>query len=50
MTDKYLFAGEMLVIETIGEEKNVICVCDNDIQSILTHELYEANCYKVKGE
>ena len=29
---------------------NGLLLFEKDIQSILTHELFEANCYKVKGE
>ena len=50
MIDKYLFAGEKPVLETTGEEENAKCMCESDIQSILTHEQFEANAYKVKRE
>lgn len=46
--DKYLFAGEMPVLETSGDETNAKCLCEKDIQSILTHEQMEANQYVVK--
>lgn len=50
VTDKYLFAGEEPVLETIGEDTNCKCMCEQDIQTILTREQYNQNCYKVKGE
>ena len=50
VTDKYLFAGEKPVIEIERNDTNCKCLCEKDIKSILTHELYEANAYKVKGE
>ena len=49
VTDKYLFAGEKPVIEIERNDTNCKCLCEKDIKSILTHELYEANAYKVKG-
>ena len=48
VTDKYLFAGEMPVVETSGVETNAKCLCEKDIQLILTHEQYSQNCYKVE--
>ena len=48
VTDKYLFAGEMPVIETEGNDTNCKCLCEKDIKTILTKEMYEANCYKVE--
>lgn len=48
VTDKYLFAGEMPVIETEGNDTNCKCLCEKDIKTILTHEQYEANCYTVE--
>ena len=48
--DKYLFAGEKPVIETERNDTNCKCLCEKDIKSILTHEVFEANAYKVKGE
>lgn len=45
--DKYLFAGEKTVLETTGNETNAKCLCENDIRTILTHEQYEQNCYKL---
>ena len=50
VTDKYLFAGEKPVIETERNDTNCKCLCEKDIKSILTHESYEANAYKAKGE
>lgn len=46
--DKYLFNGEMPVLETTGDETNAKCMCESDIRTILTHEQYERNCYKIK--
>ena len=48
VTDKYLFAGEMPVVETSGAETNAKCLCEKDIQLILTHEQYSQNCYTVE--
>ena len=50
VTDKYLFAGEMPVIETEGNDTNCKCLCEKDIKTILTHEQYQANCYTVERE
>ncbi|MFR2570923.1 MAG: hypothetical protein ACLS90_04370 [Clostridia bacterium] len=50
VTDKYLFAGEMLVLETKGNGTNCKYFCEKDIKIILTKESYMANCYKVGGE
>lgn len=50
VTDKYLFAGEMLVLETEGNGTNCKYFCEKDIKTILTKEQYMANCYKVGGE
>lgn len=50
VTDKYLFAGEKPVIEIERNDTNCKCLCEKDIKSILTHELYESNAYKAKGE
>ncbi len=47
VTDKYLFAGEKPVLETTGEDTNCKCMCEQDIKTILTHEQYEQNCYKL---
>ncbi len=48
--DKYLFNGEKPVLETTGDETNAKCVCEGDIRTILTKELYKANCYTVEGK
>ena len=48
VTDKYLFAGEKPVIETEGNDTNCKCLCEKDIKTILTKEIYEANCYTVE--
>lgn len=45
--DKYLFDGEIPVLETTGDETNAKCMCEGDIKTILTHEQYERNCYKI---
>lgn len=45
--DKYLFNGEIPVLETTGDETNAKCMCEGDIKTILTHEQYERNCYKI---
>lgn len=45
--DKYLFDGEIPVLETTGDETNAKCMCEGDIKSILTHEQYKRNCYKI---
>ena len=44
VTDKYLFNGEILVLETIVDETNAKCMCEGDIRTILTKEQYQANC------
>lgn len=36
-------ADEMF--EKLGDETNAKCVCEGDIRTILTKELYKANCY-----
>ena len=46
--DKYLFNGEMPVLETTGDETNAKCMCEGDIKTILTHEQYERNCYRLE--
>lgn len=48
VTDKYLFAGEMPVVETNGDDTNCKCLCEKDIKEILTHEQYEQNCYRLE--
>lgn len=45
--DKYLFNGEIPVLETTGDETNAKCMCEGDFKTILTHEQYERNCYKI---
>lgn len=45
--DKYLFGGEIPVLETTGDETNVKCMCEEDIRTILTKEQYMQNCYKI---
>lgn len=45
--DKYLFNGEIPVLETTGDETNAKCMCESDIRTILTHEQYERKCYKI---
>ena len=44
--DRYLLNGEKPVLETAGTEKNSLCLCERDIRKVLTHEQYEANCFK----
>ena len=46
--DKYLFNGEIPVLETTGDETNAKCMCEGDIKIILTKEQYQANCYTVE--
>lgn len=46
--DKYLFDGEIPVLETTGDETNAKCMCEGDIKTILTHEQYERNCYRLE--
>lgn len=46
--DKYLFNGEIPVLETTGDETNAKCMCEGDIKTILTHEQYERNCYRLE--
>ena len=38
----------MPVVETSGVETNAKCLCEKDIQLILTHEQYMQNCYTVE--
>lgn len=47
VTDKYFFAGEVLVLETEGKDTNCKCLCNEDIKSILTKEQFKNNSYKV---
>lgn len=46
--DKYLFGGELPVLETTGDEKNAMCLSEKDIKSVLTREKFEANCYELE--
>ena len=46
--DKYLFNGEIPVLETTGDEINAKYMCEGDIKTILTHEQYERNCYRLE--
>lgn len=48
VTDKYLFAGEMPVVETVGIKYNAYCLSEGDIREILTKEQYIQNCYTVE--
>lgn len=48
VADKYLYAGEKPVLETVGIEYNAYCLCEGDIREILTHEQYMQNCYTVE--
>lgn len=45
--DKYLFAGETPVLETSGNSINCKCLCNDDIKSIVTKEIFERESYKV---
>lgn len=54
--------GHKIVNESYGEDDNDLYfeieggfnkaqyITEKDIRTILTHEQFEANCYKVKGE
>lgn len=48
VADKYLYAGEKPVLETVGIEYNAYCLCEGDIREILTKEQYMQNCYTVE--
>ena len=48
VADKYLYAGEKPVLETVGIEYNAYCLCEGDIREILTKEQYLQNCYTVE--
>lgn len=48
VVDKYLYAGEMPVLETVGIEYNAYCLSEGDIREILTKEQYLQNRYKVE--
>lgn len=46
--DKYLFNGEFPVLETTGDDTNDECLANEDIKTILTHEQFEQNCYRLE--
>ena len=48
VVDKYLYAGERPVLETVGIEYNAYCLSEGDIREILTKEQYMQNCYTVE--
>lgn len=48
VVDKYLYAGEKPVLETVGIEYNAYCLSEGDIREILTKEQYLQNRYKVE--
>lgn len=48
--DKYLFNGEMPVLETTGEETNCKCLCNSDIKSVVTKEQFESVKYQIEEE
>ena len=48
VVDKYLYAGEKPVLETVGIEYNAYCLSEGDIREILTKEQYMQNCYTVE--
>ncbi len=48
VVDKYLYAGEKPVLETVGIEYNAYCLSEGDIREILTKEQYSQNCYTVE--
>ena len=48
VVDKYLYAGEKPVLETVGIEYNAYCLSEGDIREILTKEQYLQNCYTVE--
>lgn len=48
VVDKYLYAGEEPVLETVGIEYNAYCLSEGDIREILTKEQYMQNCYTVE--
>ncbi len=48
VVDKYLYAGEKPVLETVGIKYNAYCLSEGDIREILTKEQYLQNCYTVK--
>ena len=48
VVDKYSYAGEKPVLETVGIEYNAYCLSEGDIREILTKEQYIQNCYTVE--
>ena len=48
VADKYLYAGEKPVLETVGIKYNAYCLSEGDIREILTKEQYIQNCYTVE--
>lgn len=56
LLEKYDFINRECIIDITGEyiRTNVSCHnlywLDKNLYSILTHEMFEANCYKVGGE
>ena len=48
VVDKYLYAGEKPVLETVGIEYNAYCLSEGDSREILTKEQYMQNCYTVE--
>lgn len=48
VVDKYLYAGEKPVLETVGIKYNAYCLSEGDIREILTKEQYIQNCYTVE--
>lgn len=50
VTDKYFFAGEVLVLETEGKDTNCKCLCNEDIKDVVTKEQFEQIKYIVGDE
>ena len=48
--DKYLFAGEKLVLETAGEDTNCKCLANEDIENVVTKEQFNQMKYIVGDE
>jgi len=48
VTDKYLFNGELPVLETGGLYANAKCLTNKDIRTIVTHEQFNSVAYKVE--
>ena len=48
--DKYLFAGEKLVLETAGEDTNCKCLTNEDIKNVVTKEQFNQMKYIVGDE